>query len=260
MGPLGAGDQAPGYRGDLSFVHDAGFSELARLGASAALRLLEEAPAGPVFEVGCGGGVTAARILAAGRDVVGVDLSPAQIDLARRRVPAGEFSVASYIDAELPPAPAAILAFGEIFNYSSDGRSGLGALAEFAARAFSALPGGGFLLFDSAGPGRAPEGATRGFAEGPDWAILYESSERQSPPELVREITTFRRYDGIWRREHETHRLHLYEPRAVSSALEEVGFRVEVRPGYGESRFAPSLDVFVAHRPGGPSSGEHDPA
>lgn len=76
MGPLGAGDQAPGYRGDLSFVHDAGFTELARLGASAALRLLEEAPAGPVFEVGCGGGVTAARILAAGRDVVGVDLSP----------------------------------------------------------------------------------------------------------------------------------------------------------------------------------------
>ena len=41
---------------------------------------------GPVLELGCGTGRVTIPIAAAGVDVTGVDLSPAMLDIARRKV------------------------------------------------------------------------------------------------------------------------------------------------------------------------------
>jgi SAM-dependent methyltransferase len=245
------------YEADLAFIHDEGFTQLAESGAGLALELLAGTPAGPVFEVGCGGGVTAARLLAAGRPVVGIDISAAQVDLARRRAPAAELSAASYVDAELPDGLAAVVAFGEIFNYAFDERAGPGALAGFAVRAFAALMPGGLMLFDCAGPGRVPGGGpARSFEQGESWAVLHESRETVSPPEVRREITSFRLIDGGWRRSAESHPLQLHEPASVLAALGRAGFETEVRESYAERLSFPGLQVFIGRKPGpldGPS-------
>ena len=59
----------------------------------AATRIL---PGARVLELGCGAGLPMTATLSAGRDVVGVDISPVQIERARRNVPAASF-VASAI-------------------------------------------------------------------------------------------------------------------------------------------------------------------
>jgi len=109
------------YREDLAFVHDSGFTGLAE---AAAVALLDElgrdgVTRGLVVDLGCGSGVLAQRVAAAGFDVLGIDLSPAQLALARRRVPAGVFRVGSLLFAELPPC-VAVAAVGEGFNYLFD--------------------------------------------------------------------------------------------------------------------------------------------
>lgn len=61
-----------------------GESPLAAMPRETALRLLD-APAGRLLDVGCGGGSHTAAFGAAGWDVVGIDVSEAQLELARER-------------------------------------------------------------------------------------------------------------------------------------------------------------------------------
>ena len=80
------------YGEDLAYVHDAGFTSLAALAAD---RLIEElhrlSKGGLVVELGAGSGVAAARLGAAGFDVLGIDASPAMIQLARENAPRATF-------------------------------------------------------------------------------------------------------------------------------------------------------------------------
>jgi SAM-dependent methyltransferase len=62
-------------------------------------------PAATVLDLGCGCGVPVARELtAAGHAVTGVDLSPVQIERARRLVPQGDFHVADLSEVTFEPA------------------------------------------------------------------------------------------------------------------------------------------------------------
>jgi cyclopropane fatty-acyl-phospholipid synthase-like methyltransferase len=56
-----------------------------------------------VLELGCGRGVPATRELAKQHRVVGVDLSSAQVELARHHVPEATFVHADALELELPP-------------------------------------------------------------------------------------------------------------------------------------------------------------
>ncbi|MEU6081478.1 class I SAM-dependent methyltransferase [Streptomyces sp. NPDC047108] len=84
---------AIGDRYDEAFPHKEGQLESGR-------RLAEALPAGSrVLDVGCGTGLpTAAQLTEAGHRVVGIDLSPTMVKLARDNVPAAEFRVADLAD------------------------------------------------------------------------------------------------------------------------------------------------------------------
>jgi uncharacterized protein YceH (UPF0502 family) len=56
-------------------------------------RVAAHADGGPVVEVGCGPGHVTAYLAEAGADATGIDLSPAMVDEARRRFPAGDYQV-----------------------------------------------------------------------------------------------------------------------------------------------------------------------
>ena len=74
-------------------------------------------PDASVLEVGCGGGDLLA--LLPNRDVTGVDLSPAQIDAARRRVPHGRFEVQAGECLSLDRAFDVII-LSETINFAAD--------------------------------------------------------------------------------------------------------------------------------------------
>jgi SAM-dependent methyltransferase len=72
-------DVAEWYDATLS-----GGSPLARMPRETALRLLEP-PSGLLLDIGCGGGSHTAAFASAGWETVGLDVSEAQLDLARAR-------------------------------------------------------------------------------------------------------------------------------------------------------------------------------
>ncbi|MGP3927175.1 class I SAM-dependent DNA methyltransferase [Streptomyces sp. 8N616] len=84
---------AIGDRYDEAFPHKEGQLASGRW-------LAESLPAGSrILDVGCGTGLpTAAQLVTAGHRVVGIDLSPTMVKLARENVPAGEFRVAELAD------------------------------------------------------------------------------------------------------------------------------------------------------------------
>src|SRR5262245_51882423 len=126
---------ATAYTEDLAYIHDAGYDFHARGLAPGVLAILKQAglAGSMVVDLGCGSGIWAADLKRAGFRPVGVDISSAMIGLARRRVPQGEFHVASFLDFDLPPC-GAITAFGEVLCYLFDRGNNRRALARMLGR------------------------------------------------------------------------------------------------------------------------------
>ncbi len=213
------------YRTDLATIHDSGFDQLARAAGQTLLAELRRRNLrkGTVIDIGCGSGITANILSNTGYTVVGVDLSEAHIQIARKKLPHAEFRIGSFIDMEVPNC-IAVCAIGEVLNYSFDNRSDNAARQWFFARVFCGLVPDGVLLFDVAGPERAPERPMRNFVEGDDWAVLVETSA--AGDELIRRIVTFRRVGLSYRRDSEEHRLHLISRNMIATELQSIGFGV----------------------------------
>jgi SAM-dependent methyltransferase len=253
--------QAPGggsafYRDDLATIHDQGFGALAEHAAHLLVGELRrrDVTNGLVLDLGCGSGILAERVVAAGYAVLGVDLSAPLITLARRRVPSAEFVVASLLDVELPPC-VAVTAVGECLNYLFDPGNTARARRGLLRRIRRALLPGGVLLFDAAGPGRVPgaggRASLRTHATGDGWAVLMIAEEDRRRRLLQRHITSFRRVEGdaaggLWRREEEVHRLRLLPPAEVLAELRRAGFRTRPLRGYRSLRFPPGLTGYLA--------------
>jgi SAM-dependent methyltransferase len=238
------------YESDLAYVHDAGFRGFAESAAPFLISHLrgQNRRGGLVVELGCGSGIQAAAVIDAGYDVLGFDISPAMIELARQQAPKGEFRVASFLDVEIPHC-LVVTAVGEIFNYLFDERNSPAQLEMLFRRVFAALEPGGRFLFDVALVGRIPEGVRRTFAEGADWACLYEGREDSSKKSLTRQITSFRRVGDHFQRHTETHRLRLYEREPLRESLRKIGFRVRTLRSYGEFVFPPGYAGFLCTKP-----------
>jgi SAM-dependent methyltransferase len=242
---------AQGYSKDLAYIHDAGHGHFARAGAQLLVQLLgrEGTSAGLVVDLGCGSGIGSEVLCAAGYDVLGIDISPTMIALARARVPRAEFRTGSCLAAKLPPC-IAVTAVGEIFNFLFDRGNSAAKLARLFRRVHEALRPPGLFLFDVATPGRVPgSGPQRSYRQETHWAVLVETEEDRQRSLLTRRITSFRRVGDLYRRSAEVHRLRLWQPSKVAAQLRQVGFRVRLLAGYGSLHFAPGHVGFLARKP-----------
>ena len=240
----------PGYGTDLAAIHDAGYTDPARLGAERLVAELDRSgiESGVVVDLGCGSGVSTEVLVDAGYRVLGIDPSPAMLELAAERVPDALFKQGSAADAELPRC-VAVAALGEPLNYvrSEDPADADADLAGIFARVHLALEEGGLFAFDLAGPDRgAPREAERHWTEGDGWAVLVESVQTGSL--LRRRIITFRERDEGWRRTEETHLQRLHPAAGVLEHLRAAGFRARAVVGWSGERERPGHSAFIARR------------
>lgn len=169
-------------------------------------RLLERLrPGSTVLDLGCGSGVpTAATITAAGHQVVGVDISPRQIELARRNVPQGSFLVSDVTD--LRPEPGSFDAVAALFSLTHVQRDRYAALF---ARLVAWLRPGGWLLAsmgtsDEAGwneenfLGFGHTNWTNGFDPDTTRTLLTAAGFDLEEAEVVAEDTPFGRERWLW--------------------------------------------------------------
>ena len=239
------------YGPDLAYIHDVGHSAFARDAAPGLLELLRRAGkvGGLVVDLGCGSGIWAGELRAAGYDVLGIDQSEAMTALARARVPGAEFRTGSFLAADLP-ACAAVTSIGECFSYLFDKGNTGRALGRLFRRVYGALEPGGLLIFDVVVPGRVPgRGPQRSFREGDDWAVLVTVEEDRRQALLTRRITSFRKVGELYRRTEEVHRLRLSDRSVLAEQLRAAGFRVRSLAGYGRLRFVRGTVGFWARKP-----------
>lgn len=239
------------YGEDLAYIHDAGFGNTARDAAELLIGVLQRdgVEAGAVVELGCGSGILSEKMATAGYDVTGVDISPAFVELARRRVPGGRFFVGSLLTVELPPC-VAVAAVGECVNYLFDDGNSAEALADLFARVYQALMPGGLFLFDTAEPGRVVgQEPVKTHIEGEDWAVLVTVEEDRLQRMLRRDITSFRKVGESYRRSREVHRLRLYPRAELEQRLVDIGFHVSLLNDYGGKPFPAGYVGFLARKP-----------
>ena len=227
------------YGPEQAGIHHEAFGRLAGRAADLLTAELRRAglASGTVVDLGCGSGILAGRMVEAGFDVVGFDLSAAMLDLARREAPSARFVQGSLLDAELPPSSVAVTATGEALNYAVDARAGDAAFEALVERIAAALVPGGVLLLDVSVHGRSgPDRLRVQFHDRPGWSVGVREVEDDTS--VTRAIATFRRLDdGRYERTDERHVLHLYDPPWLQATLERAGFEVDLRAGYeaGES-------------------------
>jgi SAM-dependent methyltransferase len=81
----------------------------------------EVRPRGRVLDLGCGPGHVTRYLAEQGVDAVGIDVSPATVEVARRLSPGVPFEVGSMLELEAPDGSAAgIVAFYAIVNLAPD--------------------------------------------------------------------------------------------------------------------------------------------
>jgi SAM-dependent methyltransferase len=238
------------YQEDLAFIHDVGYGEFARKAAPGILDIFSRAGIrdGMVVDLGCGSGLWAEQLVGRGYDVLGIDISEAMIQLARRRAPRAEFRVASLFQADIPPCRA-VTSLGECISYLFDTSNDDRKLRQLCRRVYKALAPGGVFVFDvmeSGARGRAS--AAKTFSEGGGWVTLVERHEDRERRTLTRRITTFREAGGLYRRADETHRVRLYDASAVAAELRRAGFRVRVTRRYGDYALLKARVAFIARK------------
>jgi SAM-dependent methyltransferase len=239
------------YGEDLAYIHDVGHAAFALQTAPGILEILAQSGIheGLVVDLGCGSGLLARELLGAGYGVLGIDISEAMVELARRRAPEAEFRVGSLFEVEIPPC-AAITAVSEVLNYLFDSENEDRGLGRLFRRVYDALAPGGVFVFDALGPGQVPPGATaRGFRVGEDWAVLSEREEDPERAMMVRRIVSFRKVGEHYRRDDEVHRVRLYAPAELSAGLRRIGFQARTMRAYGSYPLAGGHVAFLARKP-----------
>jgi len=239
------------YKNDLAYIHDVGFGDYARNSAPGLLEILRQAgiTTGLVVDLGCGSGLWARELVSAGYDILGIDISAAMIEIARRRVPEGEFKVASLLKAKLPQC-AAVTSLGECLNYLFEKNNTVNELRRLFRRVYTSLKPGGVFIFDIAEPGRG-KGPRQKHREGADWAVLVEVDEDTQTNQLTRRITSFRKVGELYKRDEEVHRLQLYKRSELAHELRDVGFRVRTVRAYGNQPMIEGCVGFVARKHAG---------
>ncbi len=241
------------YREDLAYINDAGFSDFTAGTTPGVLAILKRAGVrtGLVVDLGCGSGRWVAALGDAGYDVLGVDLSPDMIRLARKRAPLARFVTGSLLNTKLPACDA-VTAIGEIVNYQFDPKHSRAALTRLFRRVHAALRPGGLFVFDVAGPDRVPvEVPALYWKEGSDWSLCVEVDGNAHSRWMTRKSVCFRKdAKGRYRRSEETHRLRLLDAAEVAAELETIGFRVRLHDSYGRFRLYPGMRAVVARKPG----------
>lgn len=227
------------YDEDLAYVHDQGFSNFAEQAAITILNTLKQSKlnTGLVVDLGCGSGVVARELSAAGYDILGVDTSPYFIQLAQDKVPRGHFIQASLYDVDLPEC-ICVVSTSECLNYVVSEESQLQLLGSLFQRVYSALSLGGQFIFDVLIQDKRLSAEPKiGWYDQADWTMLVKTTNDFEKDQLTRDVILFRKIDGAYRKSTIQHLAYRYNLNNLLHRLKQVGFKVKQFGGYGDLAF-----------------------
>jgi SAM-dependent methyltransferase len=230
------------YQRDLAYIQHHGFSDFAEAAAPGLLRIFRSAgiTGGHVVDLGCGDGTWLRALTRSGFTATGVDQSAELLAYAREAAPGAVLKKNSVRRCAFPPCDA-MTALGEVLSYEPATPV---SLRRVFRRAHAAIRPGGVFVFDVLVSG--PPMSYLTWRSGRSWAVMVRVGEQKN--RLIRDIITFRKVQGGYRRSQERHRLLIVEPRFVLTELRRIGFVVRTAHGYGRVAAGHRRLVFIARK------------
>lgn len=231
------------YTPILAAIHQKYFEQPTPRRRKALLALLRRSGVrrGTVVDLACGAGGWARELTRSGYGVVGVDVSPAMIRLARKRAPRARFLCDSMTRVSLPPCDA-VTGLGEPLNYLLRP----GQVRRVFSKCCRALRAGGVLAVDTVEPPRGRRRIVRErVATLGQWRMTAQIVEHPSRRSIVRRITLTRRGRASVR---ETHRQRMYSGNELVRWLRRAGFHARVMRGE-QLALSPRHCVVIARKP-----------
>ena len=234
------------YSDDLAHIQHLGFSDFATAATPGLLSILRGAGIthGHVVDLGCGDGAWLRALSRHGFRATGIEQSRHLVRYARAAAPRAVVRHGAVHATSFPDCDA-ITAIGEVLSYRLTRRSSSPSLRRIFKRAYQALRPGGVLVFDVLIAGRPFSYFT--WRTGSTWAVLAHVTEKDDA--LIREIVTFRKRPGGYRRRSERHVLTVFTSRAVAGELRKAGFIVRTTRRYGRFALPVRRLGFVARKP-----------
>jgi 2-polyprenyl-3-methyl-5-hydroxy-6-metoxy-1,4-benzoquinol methylase len=220
------------YDTDLAYVHDTGFSNFAHHAAKMLKKVFNEQfnEKGLIIDIGCGSGIVAKELVDSRFEVLGIDISQALIEIAKKRAPNASYTVGSFFETTLPKC-IGVVSTSECLNYATNGENHNN-LKELFRKVFTSLEHGGLFIFDMIEPGTTDD--RKFIVEHEDWTMFLHTREDQDRNILTRDVTLFRKTGEFYRKSKEIHQARLYPHKKIISLLEDTGFEVSVFKQYDE--------------------------
>lgn len=138
----------------------------------------------------------------------------------------------------------------ECFNYLFEANNTDTGLEVLFKRVYEALVPNGLFVFDFQQSCPLLDGVKRvHFQEGENWSIIAEAVTNQKERLFTRHITLFLQEGDRYRKCVETHHTRLLDSKQLAMMLRNIGFRVDIRRGYGDFMLPDTHRVIVARRP-----------
>jgi SAM-dependent methyltransferase len=236
------------YGDDLAYIHHTAFGSFADEAAPGLIARLHHAGIrhGLVVDLACGSGIWARHLLDAGFDVVGIDASPAMIEIARTVAPRAHFIVGSAHTVDIPPC-AAVTAIGEGLTYLTSDVDDLD-LGSLFRRVHNALRPRGLFIFDVVERSVETPMSYDASQTGSDWTLEVAVVEDSARRLLTRRIAIRRSAAEGVRWTTEVHYVRTFDRGEVETLLRTAGFDVELTLTYGARALLPQRIAFFAQK------------
>ena len=237
------------YQIDLSKIHDEGFYQHSTRSFPFIIKTINRFhKKGLVVELGCGSGIIAKKLIENNYSVLGIDYSASMIKLAKQKVPKAKFLISSIHRYEIPKC-IAVLAIGEVFNYSFDNNTNYRSLKKLFLKVYNSLEKNGIFIFDVLKEDQIKNNRiNKTFTEGKNWLVLTEKKENKRRKELERRIITFYRIGKVFRKREETHKVKLYNTSILIKLLNEIGFNSSYSRNFGKYKLGNNHAIFVCRK------------
>ncbi len=237
------------YNTDLAFVHDRGHGQFAQHAAQTIWKLTKGISKNTlVVDLGCGSGILEKELENKELNIIGIDYSPAMIELATQNAPGAIYLTTSIYDFEIPECDL-VCSIGECFNYLFDNKGDLNELRKLFANIHSALRLGGYFVFDILTLKLIDTSyANSRIIEQDSWTIFLEIEADRDQSILTRKITLFLKKEGCYKKSKETHRQKLYIKNDIETLLTDIGFEIAQINEYNGLPFKPGHIGFICKK------------
>lgn len=236
------------YNQNLSHIHDAYFSDLAKAACKLVLDLVDVQNLynTMLVDLGCGSGVLASELSEKGMKVLGVDISEAMIRIASEKATKAQFVCSSIYTFEIPSCDV-ITCIGEPLNYITDSEISYESLERLFLKAFNSLSSNGYFIFDIL-TNQFPKSPSVKLYETAESIMVVSVSVNEATNVLERKIILFSKAGVGYTKEVEVHRQFLFDRELVMTLLRKVGFEVDEINHYDHISFRPGHVGFICRK------------